>query len=153
MKLESKYNGFFFSLRTYVWNIRRKVLNTLLSREAGVRSNEGEVYTLLGEGPVRSIINSIPHWRKWPPFRLHFQMHFHEWFFTRISLKCVPKGPIGNKSAFVLVIGATRQQAVSWTNGDTCNWRTYSALGGDALRRHDMEMLSALLDLSSGIQW
>ena len=55
-------------------------------------------------------------WTKWPLFRRRcLQMHIPEWKFCilfRISLKFVPKSPIGNKSVLVqIMLGA--EQATS----------------------------------------
>ena len=51
-----------------------------------------------------------------------------------ISLKCVPKCPIDNKSALVQVMAPNRWQAIIWTNADPVYRRIYVALGGDELK-------------------
>ena len=51
----------------------------------------------------------------------------HEKFciLIKISLKFVPKGPIGNNG-----FAPNKRQAIIWTNADLIHWRIYSALGG-----------------------
>ena len=61
---------------------------------------------------------------KWPPFhRRYFRMHFVNEIYCmmiEISLKCVPKGPIG--------LAPNWRQAIIWTNADPIRWRIYVAL-------------------------
>ena len=56
-------------------------------------------------------------------------------FFSKISLKFVPKGPIDNTPSIGLdnVLAPKRRQAIIWTNTDPIDWRIYAALGGDEL--------------------
>ena len=45
-----------------------------------------------------------------------------------IVLKFVPKAPIDNKPALVLMM-AWHRIGIIWTNADTIHWRIYVALG------------------------
>ena len=50
-----------------------------------------------------------------------------------ISLKLVPRSPIGNKTSIGSDNGLApkRRQAITWTSDDPIHWRIYAALGGD----------------------
>ena len=51
----------------------------------------------------------------------------------KISLKFVPKGPVGNNLSNGLDNGLApnMRQAIIWTNADPVHWRIYAARGGD----------------------
>ena len=53
----------------------------------------------------------------------------------KISLKCVPKGPINNKPSIGLDNGLApnRRQAIIWTNDNPIHWRICAAQGVDEL--------------------
>ena len=56
----------------------------------------------------------------------------------KISLKFVPKGPIDNNPALVLIMAwlpsSNRRHAITLTNADPIHWRIYAALGGVELK-------------------
>ena len=55
---------------------------------------------------------------------------------TKISLRFVPKGPIGNNPSIGLDNGLApnRWWAIMWTNADPNHWHIYVALRGDELK-------------------
>ena len=55
----------------------------------------------------------------------------------KISLKFVPKGPIG----LVNGLASNRRQAIVWTNAHPIHWRIYAALGGDDIQLWKVSMI------------
>ena len=70
--------------------------------------NESPIFCMLCCILCHVILNISKLRQKWPPIsRQHLPMHFREWkctFFSNISLKFLPKGPIDNIPALVQIM-------------------------------------------------